>query len=258
MKFFLYIPLLISIFSCKQKIIKNSSSTKVVAVKTKAVDSIVLDSILCGLNFKAGKNYTSEKQYIENQRRKLAVLYKNSAKTKQHKILDSANTLFTKLLLNKIIPYWYGTPWDFNGYTAIPNQGEIACGYFVSTTLKDMGLNLNRYKLAQQAAKDEIEAIAINKNNILHYTDNTIQDKLTSLKNGLYFVGLDNHVGYVYITAKETYFIHSNYIENRVMIEKSKYSEAFNSSNYYLAKISYNKELMKKWLDKTPIRIKKN
>ena len=62
--------------------------------------------------------------------------------------LDSVCRYFDNALVNDIIPFWYGTKWSFEGHTNKPNDGEIACGYFVSTTLKDVGLNINRYHLA--------------------------------------------------------------------------------------------------------------
>src|SRR5687768_5014531 len=68
---------------------------------------------------------------------------------------DSLSSLVTDLLVDRIIPYWIGTPWSFEGHTSIPNSGKIACGYFVSTTLLDLGFNLNRYTFAQQAPENE-------------------------------------------------------------------------------------------------------
>ncbi len=53
--------------------------------------------------------------------------------------IDSISKYFCEALVNKIIPYWYGTPWDFNGHTDIPNESNVACGYFVSTPLRHMG-----------------------------------------------------------------------------------------------------------------------
>ncbi|WMJ72126.1 hypothetical protein RCC89_02925 [Cytophagaceae bacterium ABcell3] len=54
---------------------------------------------------------------------------------------DSVGRVFSDYLVNKLIPYWYGTKWDFEGHTDVPGKGEIACGYFVSTTLNlDYGL----------------------------------------------------------------------------------------------------------------------
>ena len=82
---------------------------------------------------------------------------KASALQHSHK----ANKIFTLFLLNNIIPHWYGTKQDFCAYTETPKQGVIACGILVSTTLKDMGLNVNRYKLAQQSPTNEAKTIAI-------------------------------------------------------------------------------------------------
>ena len=73
---------------------------------------------------------------------------------------ENVRTAFANHLVDKIIPHWYGTPWSFGGHTAIPNQGKIACGYFISTTLRDMGINLNRYKLAQKSPIDEAKMIS--------------------------------------------------------------------------------------------------
>ena len=80
------------------------------------------------------------------------------------------NYLFTTLS-KKIFPSWYGTAWDFNGYTEKPLNGEIACGYFVTTTLKHIGFNLNRYKIAQQGPFS-ITEILCEKEYISVYTDN--------------------------------------------------------------------------------------
>jgi len=64
----------------------------------------------------------------------------------------AAHDYFFEMLNDSIFEYWMQTPWDFNGHTDTPRKGEIACGYFVTTTLRDMGVQLQRYKLAQQAA----------------------------------------------------------------------------------------------------------
>ncbi len=71
-------------------------------------------------------------------------------------------------LIDSIFPAWYDTPWDFNGISNVPGEGEIACGYFVSTTLKHAGFNLNRYKLAQQGA-NEIATAICGKSNLKRY-----------------------------------------------------------------------------------------
>lgn len=162
---------------------------------------------------------------------------------------EQANgTVFEEHLLNQIIPHWYGTEWDFNGYTDVPNQGVIACGYFVSTTLKHMGINLNRYHLAQQAGLNEAKSIAIvDSNYFTVYGTDQLKKSMQDEKDGIYFVGLDNHVGYLLKRNAQLYFIHSNYIDDKVMIEKIDESAAFSSNIYVVAEISTNETLMKYW-----------
>jgi len=150
-----------------------------------------------------------------------------------------------------IVPHWYGTPWEFSGHTNIPNDGEIACGYFVSTTLKHLDFKLNRYKMAQQAGLNE--AIALQPRNKLKIysslTYKALKEKLNTVyKDGIYFVGLDNHVGYILIKDKEIYFLHSSYCDNKVVIELAETSPCFQSNLYVFAEITTNKALIKKWI----------
>jgi len=52
-----------------------------------------------------------------------------------------------------------------------------------------------------------------------------------------------------------SYFIHSNYIDDRVMIEQTKVSEAFKSNHYYIVSITGNRSLAKNWLTHEEIKI---
>ena len=71
----------------------------------------------------------------------------------QHLSLDEKSQHFSNIIIKKIVPYWYGTKWDFNGTSRIPGQGSIAYGYFVTTILEDAGINLSRNRLAQCASE---------------------------------------------------------------------------------------------------------
>ncbi|OFZ66216.1 MAG: hypothetical protein A3D92_02205 [Bacteroidetes bacterium RIFCSPHIGHO2_02_FULL_44_7] len=207
-------------------------------------DSLGIDSLSIGLNFRPNGSYESTKTSI----RKRMQAGQNSG-------ADLEN-----YLLNEIIPFWYGTPWDFNGYTAIPNQGEIACGYFVSTTLQHAGININRYHLAQQGGLNEAKSLAITDE---HYETIYGIDQLAKVLkeryvDGLYFVGLDNHVGFLYIKHGTPYFLHSNYIENRVMIEKALTAPAFQSTIYVIADITTNELLLEKWRTGAVVNVVRN
>jgi len=158
--------------------------------------------------------------------------------------------LYSKLI-NDIVPHWYNTTWDFNGYTNIPKQGDIACGYFVSTTLKHLGFNLNRYKMAQQAGL--LEARTLQPKSKLkiwsNVTFDVLKEKINSVyANGIYFVGLDNHVGYILVKDKEVYFLHSSYYDDKVMIELAETSPCFGSNLYVFAEITTNRKLIENWI----------
>jgi hypothetical protein len=185
---------------------------------------------------------------IKNQAKQLRDRIKNQSIS-----TDSAGILFSDFLVNKMIPYWYGTTWDFNGHTDIPGDGLIACGYFVSTTLKHMGININRYKLAQKAAMDGAKIIQPNKSPIIWRGESAkFSDYFKeNYKDGLYKIGLSNHVGYIYKKAGEVFFLHSSYIDPpfAVTIELANESVALlQSTVFVITDITYNEFLIGAWL----------
>ncbi|CAZ98475.1 hypothetical protein Q4603_09520 [Zobellia galactanivorans] len=173
--------------------------------------------------------------------------------------LETIKTAFTDQLVDKIIPHWYGTPWSFGGHTTIPKEGKIACGYFISTTLRDMGLNLDRYKLAQKSPIDEAKMIscgsAINK--VVQNTPEKAHEEIDRLtQEGLYFIGFDEgHVGYLLKREGELFLIHSNYLAPvSVCMETLQESRVFKKfDTFYLVPISHNESLLQRWLDQETV-----
>ncbi|WP_273566884.1 hypothetical protein [Maribacter halichondriae] len=168
---------------------------------------------------------------------------------------EAIKTAFTDQLVDKIIPHWYGTPWSFGGHTDIPNQGKIACGYFISTTLRDMGINLNRYTLAQKSPVDEAKMLSCGSviNKVVQDTPEkaiAAIDRLTD--EGLYFIGFDEgHVGYLLKRDGELFLIHSNYFSPvSVCMETLEDSRVFKRfTTFHLVAISHNDTLLQRWLD---------
>jgi hypothetical protein len=169
--------------------------------------------------------------------------------------LDSIKVAFTNHLVDQIIPHWYGTPWSFGGHTAVPNQGKIACGYFISTTLRDMGIKLDRYKLAQKSPIDEAKVISCGAPiySVVQGNPEKAFEEIKQLtQEGLYFIGFDTgHVGYLLKRNGELFLIHSNYFSpGSVCMEPLKDSRVFKSfSKFHLVDISNNDVLIKYWLD---------
>jgi hypothetical protein len=162
-------------------------------------------------------------------------------------LLDAKKYFFT--LINEKIPaYWTGTPWDFNGVTRQPGEGSIACGYFITNTLVDLGFDIERVKLAQAASSVLIKATCTNIKNYNDFEDLTSYlDKADNYS--VFIVGLDFHTGYITKEKNDCYFIHSNYIGSKgVTKEKIKESKALNASKtWMIGSISANDDLIKKW-----------
>lgn len=161
--------------------------------------------------------------------------------------LQGSDALFT-ILANEIFPAWYGTPWDFNGISNVPGKGEIACGYFVSTTLKHAGFNLNRYKLAQQASAIITTRVcgATYTQKITGYEDLCVF--FESPDHAMFIVGLDYHVGFIVVAKGTAFFVHSDYLTGKVIREPLSTSKSLQSSQHFvLGQLTHNAELMHKW-----------
>ncbi len=161
--------------------------------------------------------------------------------------LQGADSLFA-ILDNEIFPAWYGTPWDFNGISNVPGKGQIACGYFVSTTLKHAGFNLNRYHLAQQASAIITKEICGEANTQTFHGFDHLIAYLKSKNNAFFVVGLDYHVGFIVVKNGEPFFVHSDYLGGNVIRERVATSESLKSSQgFVLGELSNNPELLNKW-----------
>jgi hypothetical protein len=132
----------------------------------------------------------------------------------------------------------------------------------VSTTLRDAGFNLNRYKFAQQLPIHEGKTLSLGKPLIeIHSTSTAerIEALKDTLSEGIYFIGFDqSHVGYIHRKGDELFIIHSNYIGARgVEMERIEESDVFSYyDRIYIAEISTNNELLKKWKNNEVIDIK--
>lgn len=164
---------------------------------------------------------------------------------------DSCRNYLLHQFENVIFPYWIRTKWDYNGYTNRPGEDKIvACGYFVSTPLKHMGFNWNRFDLAKMYSLKIVQNTC---SEIKKYTNiKTVIEYVKRRPNNLYIVGLDSHVGFILKSNNKVWFVHSNYYgsvgpEKELAID----SPALNSSYSYHIGAFFNEKNIKKWLDGT-------
>jgi hypothetical protein len=204
------------------------------------------------------RNYKDVLARLEAERVALASRYQQAASSAQQtNVMAQARTLVTRAIYTEIFPSWYGTAWDFNGTTEVPQQGKIACGYFVSTVLRDAGWRVQRARLAQQASENIILSLTTDPY-VKRFRRVAISDFVNAVKQwgaGIYVVGLDIHTGFIVNTGGEVYFIHSSYVEPYTVVrEKATESKILASSNYrVLGKFTADDRFIEKWLLKTEI-----
>lgn len=226
---------ILMLMSCQQ----NSENKDSISIKNthiaKKIDPVNLQ-----------KNYAQLKTYISSQRQVLSTSRMNE-EAKQKK----ASSFISTVLIDSIIPYWIGTRWDFNGISPEPRKGEIACGYFVSTTLLHAGFKLNRYKTAQKASSEIVKQLCTPSSIKNLGSMDKLNMYLEDVKdNEILIIGLDFHVGFIFKKDNTAYFAHSNYIDREgVIIEPLTTSMAIIASKaYYIGNVTTNKSLVSKWL----------
>ncbi len=203
------------------------------------------------------RNYKDALAKLEAERLRLASRFQHASPAERTAVIAEARTTITHSIYEDLFSAWYGTPWDFNGTSETPRQGKIACGYFVSTILRDAGLKVERVRLAQQASENIILSLTTEPF-IKRFRRMPMGDFVNAVKQwgpGIYIVGLDVHVGFIVNTEGEVYFVHSSYIEPYTVIkEKAIESRILASSNYrVLGKVLGDDLLITNWLLGKPI-----
>ena len=179
------------------------------------------------------------------------VLFSDSLTARMKQLRSQKNTLAMSALIyhainDKMPLYWHGTKWEFSGTTRMPGDGSIACGYFVTTIMQDIGLKLNRSWLAQQPSSVMITATC---NNIKRFARFEELEKYlaATAPASVLIIGLDFHTGFIIKDDKgKNYFFHSNYIGKagvtKELISESRALKA--SRSFMIGMLSRNGEYL--------------
>ena len=190
---------------------------------------------------------------IERRRVSLAAgLRESRTPTERSEILEEGRRLLLNALSRDLPAHWVGTPWDFNGTSESPGEGQIACGYFVSTLLRDAGFGVERVRLAQQPSANIIRTLAVG-GNITRMIGDPFAEFSSALRasgTGVYLVGLDRHVGLIAQTREGAAFIHSDGgREKCVIVEPVEDSRSLRRWRWReFANLSDDDELIQNWL----------
>lgn len=197
---------------------------------------------------------------LQRWRQHYAKEYRSASTAAQKKKVIAEARKVLEHCLPEMMRCWLGTPWDFNGTATEPGGGKIACGYFVTTVLKEAGFEIERTKLAQQASQSIIRTFLPQDEMRLRVGVPYKTFRFETMRGapGIYLVGLDSHVGFVIVRDEEFRFIHSSGSRPwSVVDESSEEALVLERSNYrVLGNLSASDDVIRRWLlgEKFPTR----
>lgn len=158
------------------------------------------------------KTYAIVIQDLERGRKNLAERHRKAKTAAERAVVETEARSLLERALPTMMRCWLGTPWDFNGTAKGPGEGKIACGYFVSTVLKDAGFQLDRYQLAQQPSGNILRSFLPKDSCVLTCGEEyqAFASKMENRGPGVYIVGLDSHVAFIVVDAKGFRLLHSS------------------------------------------------
>lgn len=180
-----------------------------------------------------------------------ATLAQRYAETPDAAVLAEARTAVLDAIVDVYFPAWEGTPWEFHGTSQVPGEGSIACGYYVSTILRDAGFRVERVRLAQQPA-EWIQRTFLASGDLTRFHDKPVPAVLEHIRasgDGLYLVGLDHHVGFLLKEGERLDMCHASYIEPVAVTCQPAATAAALPSGYTVVGKLFDDEMMRGWLE---------
>ncbi|MCB9764126.1 MAG: hypothetical protein H6739_30425 [Alphaproteobacteria bacterium] len=195
-------------------------------------------------------SYDTLKAGIEARRQALAARWAEADAEERPAVLSEARAAAFEAITQELMPAWAGTPWAFYGTTQAPGQGDIACGYYVSTVLRDAGFKVERVKMAQQASEYIIRSLTPESQILRRWgaSPDAIVDAVAARGDGLDVVGLDYHVAFLVTREGKTQMCHSNFFTpSEVLCEPAREAIALHSNVHVVGRI-LGDGLMEAWL----------
>ncbi len=155
-------------------------------------------------------NPVSYDQMKVNVRRQKLFFSKTNFDLDDQANLNLIRDYWVNALLHNFYSKWANTGWDFNGTTEQPGVGKIACGFFVTTLLQDMGVKLSRVKLAVCPSSKMMKTLVPGQKlmNLSSLSFNDFNEKVSSYGKGVFIIGLDFHTGFIINDGTQNWFLH--------------------------------------------------
>lgn len=162
--------------------------------------------------------YRASLARIERQRRALARELRAAAgDAERAAIRRRARRIALAALDREVFPAWMGTPWGMgpDSLATEPHQPHhrVGCSAFVVAALEDIGLRFARRTEFVRAPALYIQQSLAPASRDLHRYSNIAPDlfaeKVRSLGDGLYLIGLRNHIGFIRVAGGRAEMIHA-------------------------------------------------
>ena len=208
----------------------------------------------------SAEGYAERSAAIEAGRLRLAAELASATDDGQRaSLIAEAREFLRSAIVDELLPAWKGTPWAMSGTATMPGEGAIACGYFVSTILRDAGVQLHRVRFGQAAALRIQEAMSPPGRKVHRFFSippASLAEKIEALGDGVYIIGLNVHVGFVVVRGGEVRFVHSSYTGAKVVTDEplaeAAAIAASQPAGYFVSELFTTDASILRWLEGTP------
>lgn len=162
------------------------------------------------------------------RRAELATRYARATRADRPAVIAEASSVMLDAVDDLIAP-WLGTPWGLGSNSTARRPHEpgmtVGCSYFVTSLLQGAGVKLdNRYRFAQAPALHIQRSLVGGGRAAVHrflsIPPAELARRIAGLGDGLYLIGLNNHVGFVVVRGDAVRFVHASYTNGRVVSDE--------------------------------------
>lgn len=208
----------------------------------------------------AADRYEATLAAIEAERQRLAGRYAAAAGQEKARaaIRAEARAYVRAAIVDEIVPAWLGMPWGL-GSNSTANRPHapgmtVACGYFVAAVLEAAGLRLSsRFKFAQATALRVQRSLAPDAvHRYFSVAGEVLAQKIAGLGEGVYVIGLANHIGLVVVDARGVRLVHASYTGDQLVTDEPlAAAQAIADSRpkgYFVSPVMHDDRLADLWL----------
>lgn len=213
------------------------------------------ESIEQKINQETKTSYEKIQEEIKNKQQEFGEQYSQATNEEKKLIITDAREYLFNKMVDDVFEEWYGTQWSMNGTTRVPKEGTIACGYFVTTVLEDVGFKVPRVTWSVIPSENMIREMT-QKENFKRFSSKSagfMEEYIKEQGEGLYATGLDCHTGFIVNREETAWFVHADYYEpwTGVKAEKINGYNPFAHSKYRVIGKILDDKMMDKWLTGT-------